>query len=155
MCASRCSLPVSIEDRSISAVTEDSSGFSPVTISPENVRNLPRTLLTIMWRAVKPTSEWTGSIDQVPATYPGVPVRVPESVVVMTSSCCCEVIEGSMIECSTATTPPVTLSSAQLFLVYTGGHGGTTLAHRQGAGRLAILHGRLPCAVHRGGRPAT
>src|SRR5215471_14681070 len=49
----------------------------------------------------------------------------------------------------------VTLSSAQLFFVYTGGHGGTTLAHRRGAGRLAILHGRLPCAVHRGGRTAT
>src|SRR5215471_9317553 len=81
------------------------------------------------------------------------PVRVPESVVVMTSSCC-EMIAYSMIECSTGITPPVTLSSAQLFLVYTGAHGGTTLAHRRGAGRLAFLHGRMPCAVHRCGCPA-
>src|SRR5690242_2158717 len=71
----------------------------------------------------------------------------------MASSCCGKVVEYSMIECSTGITPSVTLSSAQLFLVYTGGHGGTTLAHRRGAGRLAILHGRLPRAVHRGGRP--
>src|SRR5580704_4406478 len=153
MCASRCSWPVSIEDRSISAVTVESSGFSPVTISPEKVRNRPRTLLTIMWRAAKPTSEWTGSMDQVPATYPGMPVRVPVSLVVMSSSCC-QVIESSMIECSTGITSSVTLSSAQLFLVYTGGYGGNTVAYPTRTGRLAILHGRLPCAVHRGGRPA-
>src|SRR5690349_1980678 len=82
------------------------------------------------------------------------PVRVPVSLVVMTSSCCCEVIECSMIECSTGITSATTLSSAQLFLVYTGAHGGNPLAHGRGAGRLAILHGRMPCAVHRGGRPA-
>src|SRR5262249_40389555 len=70
------------------------------------------------------------------------------------SSCCCEVIECSMIECSTVTTLRVTLSSAQLFLVYTNGHEETMLAHHRGTGRLAILHGRLPCAVHRDGRPA-
>ena len=50
------------------AVTDDCSGFSPVTNSPEKVVNRPRTLLTIMCRAVKPTSECTGSISQVPAT---------------------------------------------------------------------------------------
>src|SRR2546423_9025955 len=71
MWLSRSALPVSIELRSIVAVTWDSSGFSPVTTSPLNVVNLPRTLLTIMCRTEKPTSEWTGSIVQVPATYPG------------------------------------------------------------------------------------
>ena len=35
MCASRCSLPVVIESRTISAVTELSSGSGAVTISPE------------------------------------------------------------------------------------------------------------------------
>src|SRR6266581_2971141 len=50
------------------------------------------------------------------------PARVPVSVAVMTSSCS-QVIECSMIECSTGITLPVTLSSAQLFLVYTGAMG--------------------------------
>src|SRR5207248_5034115 len=53
------------------ALTRESSGFSPVVMSPLNTLNFPRTLLTIMWRTEKPTSEWTGSIVQVPATYPG------------------------------------------------------------------------------------
>ena len=34
---------------------------------PSNFVNWPRTLL-IRWRTVKPTSEWLGSIVQVPAT---------------------------------------------------------------------------------------
>ena len=68
MCASRCSLPVLIEARSISAVTEEASGSAPVTIWPVKVVNLPRTLLTIMCRTAKPTSECTGSMFQVPAT---------------------------------------------------------------------------------------
>ena len=67
MCASRCSWPVTIESSAISAVTEESSGSAPVTISPEKVVNLPRTLLTIMCRTEKPTSECTGSMVQVPA----------------------------------------------------------------------------------------
>ena len=50
------------------ALTLESTGDSPVTISPLNSLNLPRTLLTIMWRTEKPTSEWTGSMVQVPAT---------------------------------------------------------------------------------------
>ena len=68
MWSSRWELPVSTELRSISAVTDEASGFSPVTSSPVNVLNLPRTLLTIMCRTEKPTSEWTGSMDHVPAT---------------------------------------------------------------------------------------
>src|SRR5438067_3826029 len=48
------------------------------------------------------------------------PVRVAAWVVVMKSSCSANVIECSMIERLTANTPSVTLSSAQLFLVYTG-----------------------------------
>ena len=49
------------------AVTLESSGDSPVTMLPPNEVNLPRTLLTIMWRTEKPISEWIGSIVQVPA----------------------------------------------------------------------------------------
>jgi hypothetical protein len=60
-------LPVTIESSAISAVTEESSGSAPVTISPEKEVNLPRTLLTIMCRTLKPTSECTGSMVQVPA----------------------------------------------------------------------------------------
>ena len=59
-----------------------------------------------------------------------------------------------MIECSTGITPSVTLSSAQLFLVYTGAMGDTRWLSAGGTGRLAFLHGRLPGAVHRRGRPA-
>ena len=66
--SSRCSLPVSIEARSISAVTDESSGFSAVTSSPANLVNLPRTLLTIMCRTENPTSECRVSMVQVPAT---------------------------------------------------------------------------------------
>ena len=50
------------------AVTLESRADSPVTMSPLKTLNLPRTLLTIMWRTEKPTSEWTGSMVQVPAT---------------------------------------------------------------------------------------
>src|SRR5215467_10754140 len=49
-------------------------------------------------------------------------VRVPASVVVMISSCS-RLVECSMVECLTGITHPVTLSSAQLFLVYTGAMG--------------------------------
>ncbi len=66
MWASRWSLLVLIEVRSISAVTEESVGFSAVTIVASNVVNLPLTLLTIMWRTLKATSEWVASIFQVP-----------------------------------------------------------------------------------------
>ncbi len=67
MCASRCSWLVSIEVGSISAVTEDWAGFSAVTMVPENEPKRPFTLLTIMCRTENETSEWAGSIDQVPA----------------------------------------------------------------------------------------
>src|SRR4051794_13288311 len=71
MCSSRCSFPVSIVAMSISAVTSDSTGFSASTIDPLTPWNLPRTLDTIMCRTVNETSEWTGSMDHVPATKPG------------------------------------------------------------------------------------
>jgi len=58
------------------AVTLESKMSSPVTISPSNFVNLPRTLLTIMCRTENPTSEWTGSIAHLPATYPGMRVVV-------------------------------------------------------------------------------
>src|SRR5262244_3631111 len=63
------------------------------------------------------------------------PARVPVSVV-MTSSCS-KLVECSTVECLTATTIPVTLSSAQLFLVYTGAMGEARWlsAHEQAAWR--------------------
>jgi hypothetical protein len=68
MCSSRCAFCVSMEDRSTVAVTLESSGSAPVTNSPSNEVKPPRTLLTIMWRTTKDTSEWTASMVQVPAT---------------------------------------------------------------------------------------
>src|SRR5512144_2634011 len=54
-CASRCSLFVSIDARSMVAVTVESSGSGAVTTCPPNERNRPRTLLTIMCRTVNDT----------------------------------------------------------------------------------------------------
>ena len=68
MCPSRWSLPVSIEVASMVAVTLESVNSGAVTISPLNAPNRPRTLLTIMCRTVKETSECTGSMSQVPTT---------------------------------------------------------------------------------------
>jgi hypothetical protein len=65
--SSRWGLLVSMEVRSIVAVTVEASGSEARTISPSKRVKWPRTLLTIMWRAVKATSEWTGSIVHVPA----------------------------------------------------------------------------------------
>jgi hypothetical protein len=67
MWSSRWGLPVSIEVRSISAVTDEASGSSGDELTGE-VLNLPRTLLTILCRTEKPPSEWTGSMDHAPAT---------------------------------------------------------------------------------------
>ena len=66
MWASRCSWLVSIEVASMVARTVESSGFSAVTSVPLKVPKRPFTLLTIMWRTENETSEWTGSICQVP-----------------------------------------------------------------------------------------
>ena len=57
MCASRCSWPVLIEERSTEAVTDEAKGSSPVTMVPSNLSKRPRTLLTIMCRTVNETSE--------------------------------------------------------------------------------------------------
>ncbi len=61
-----------------------SARVSPVVTVPSKVSNWPRTLV-IRWRTVKPTSEWLGSMVQVPATRPGTEVLVG-AVVVMGSS---------------------------------------------------------------------
>ena len=53
------------------ASTLESSGFSPMVMVPSKVLKEPLTLLTIRCRTLKPTSEWTGSMVQVPATRPG------------------------------------------------------------------------------------
>jgi hypothetical protein len=66
MCASRWSLLVSMVPASIVTLTEESATSAPVTISPLNELKRPRTLLTIMCRTVKETSECTGSMSQVP-----------------------------------------------------------------------------------------
>ena len=67
-CPSRCPLPVSIDEASTVVVTLESVSSGAVTITPPKVAKRPRTLLTIMWRTVKETSECTGSMSHVPAT---------------------------------------------------------------------------------------
>ncbi len=47
-------------------VTCESVTTSRVSMVPLKRVNLPRTLLTIRWRTVNATSEWTGSMSQVP-----------------------------------------------------------------------------------------
>jgi len=59
-----------MEFMSISAVTEDAAGSSAICSAPLNVRNVPRTLLTMRCRTVKDTSEWLGSMVQVPVCSP-------------------------------------------------------------------------------------
>ena len=59
---------VVIDEASMTAWTVDCSGSAPVVNVPSTFSNLPRTLLTIMCRTLKPTSEWMGSIAHVPAT---------------------------------------------------------------------------------------
>jgi len=61
-------LPVSTEVASTVAVTLEPVNSGAVTISPLNAPSRPRTLLTIMCRTVKETSECTGSMSQVPTT---------------------------------------------------------------------------------------
>ena len=67
MWLSRCSLLVSMDVASIVAETLEPVTSSPVTICPVNEPKRPRTLLTIMCRTLKETSECTGSMSQVPA----------------------------------------------------------------------------------------
>src|SRR3954464_15848504 len=61
---------------STSATTEDSSTFSATVMVPVTLAKRPLTLLTIMWRTTKPTSECEGSIVQVPVVRPGRVVTV-------------------------------------------------------------------------------
>ena len=61
-------LLVSTDARSMLASTEEARWSSPVVIWPWNDPKRPRTLLTIMWRTEKDTSECTGSISHVPVT---------------------------------------------------------------------------------------
>jgi hypothetical protein len=59
---------VVIESSSTLMSTEDSSGFSAVTMVPLKLANRPRTFVTTKWRTTKPTSLCVGSMSQVPAT---------------------------------------------------------------------------------------
>ena len=68
MWLSLVSLPVFTELRSTSAVTVEASGSGAVVMVPSNLSKRPRTLLTIMCLTTKDTSEWTGSMLQVPVT---------------------------------------------------------------------------------------
>src|SRR5205823_3221928 len=40
------------------ALTDESRTLSPISMVPSNSVNVPRTLLTMRWRTVKPTTEW-------------------------------------------------------------------------------------------------
>ena len=55
MNASRSELPLSTESVLTTALTLESSGFSPMVTSAEKSLNAPCTLAIIMWRATKPT----------------------------------------------------------------------------------------------------
>ena len=63
---SRFSSRVLTELRSMVASARKPVTSSVVTMLPSNFSNWPRTLV-IRWRTVKPTSEWLGSMVQVPA----------------------------------------------------------------------------------------
>ena len=49
------------------ACTDEARGSSPIVIVPVTSLNDPRTLLTIRWRATKPTVVCEGSSVKVPA----------------------------------------------------------------------------------------
>jgi len=70
--SSRILVPVSMDAISTSPSACESSTFSAVTMFPVNSVNLPRIFDTIRCRTVNVTSECTGSIFQVPTTYPGI-----------------------------------------------------------------------------------
>ena len=48
------------------ALTEEAAKSSATVIAPSTARKYPRTLVTIAWRATKPTSVWAGSMAYVP-----------------------------------------------------------------------------------------
>ncbi len=66
-CASRSAEPVSTEPSWATAVTCESVTVSPTLTVPSNSLNWPRTLVTIRWRATKPSSLCAASTVQVPA----------------------------------------------------------------------------------------
>src|SRR5437773_9039497 len=51
---------------SMDSSTQESSGFSSTWIAPVNVPNLPRTLVSIRYRATNPSVEWVCSRVQTP-----------------------------------------------------------------------------------------
>src|SRR5664279_1033518 len=70
--SSRIWLPVSMVAILTSPSACESSTFSAVTMFPVNSVNLPRIFDTIRCWTMNATSECTGSIVQVPTTYPGI-----------------------------------------------------------------------------------
>src|SRR5688572_1332729 len=64
---SRCSSRVSMLAVWIVTDTDDSRGFSPMSIVPATSEKRPRTLDTMRWRAANPTSLWLASRAYAPA----------------------------------------------------------------------------------------
>src|SRR5882757_3494056 len=64
---SRASTPVETLSTTMLASTRDWTGSSATVILPLTSWKAPRTLLTIKWRATKPTRVWAGSRENVPA----------------------------------------------------------------------------------------
>src|SRR6476660_9866571 len=63
-----------MEAMSMVASTEEVRGSSATVIEPVKPVKVPRTFDTIRWRTVKETSEWAGSMFQLPAVSRGVTV---------------------------------------------------------------------------------
>ena len=66
-CASRSGEPVFTEASCTATDAVEPLGLRPsTTIVPATSSNAPRTLVTMAWRATKPTRVWLGSMVQVP-----------------------------------------------------------------------------------------
>ncbi len=65
---SRSALPVETEAMSMVASTVESTMDSPVVTFTSKVENEPLTFEMARWRTEKVSSEWVGSLVQVPAT---------------------------------------------------------------------------------------
>ena len=66
-CASRSGDPVFTEASWTATEAVEPLGLAAsITIVPATSSNEPRTLVTIAWRATKPTRVWLGSMVQVP-----------------------------------------------------------------------------------------
>ena len=66
-CASRSAEPVFTEASCTATVAVEALGLAAsTTMVPATSSNAPRTLVTMAWRATKPTRVWLASMVQVP-----------------------------------------------------------------------------------------